>query len=142
MKPGNLAYGVQCRPTSPKNSVPNSSSSHSTSQNTSTRVYYTTASGTDEAREIREVIATYDPSYMAASLDEAYMNITQYVKEHDISPEEAVTQLRADILEKTKITTSAGLGASTPTCRSPNIDTLLAKLGSNKNKALPSSVLG
>jgi DNA polymerase kappa len=79
---------------------------------------------------------------MAASLDEAYMNITQYVKEHDISPEEAVTQLRADILEKTKITTSAGLGASTPTCRSPNIDTLLAKLGSNKNKALPSSVLG
>jgi DNA polymerase kappa len=50
---------------------------------------------------------------MAASLDEAYLNITTYVNEHDISPEETITQLRAEIFEKTKITTSAGLGAST-----------------------------
>jgi DNA polymerase kappa len=51
---------------------------------------------------------------MAASLDEAYLNITSYVKENDISPIDAITQLRAEIFEKTKITTSAGLGASTP----------------------------
>jgi hypothetical protein len=31
--------------------------SHSTSQNTSTRVYYITASGPDEGREIHNVIA-------------------------------------------------------------------------------------
>jgi DNA polymerase kappa len=50
---------------------------------------------------------------MAASLDEAYLNLTSYIHEHNLSPTEAVTQLRAEIFEKTGITTSAGLGAST-----------------------------
>ena len=66
------------------------------------------------AHEIREVIAKYDPNYMAASLDEAYLNMTSYIRDHDLTPAEAVTQLRAEIFEKTKITTSAGLGASIP----------------------------
>jgi len=61
---------------------------------------------------------------MAASLDEAYLNLTTYIHEHKLSPEEVVTQMRAEIFEKTGITTSAGVGANT----------LLAKLGSNKNK--------
>src|SRR5271168_3659251 len=67
-----------------------------------------------EAKEIREVIAKYDPNYMAASLDEAYLNMTSYIREHNLDPTEAVTQLREEIFEKTKITTSAGLGASMP----------------------------
>jgi len=72
---------------------------------------------------------------MAASLDEAYLNLTEYIKEHDISPTDAVTQLRTEIFDKTKITTSAGLGASTRFLHfATNLDTLLAKLGSNKNK--------
>src|SRR5271170_8012075 len=66
------------------------------------------------AAEIREVIAKYDPNYMAASLDEAYLNMTTYIQEHDLTPTEAVTQLRAEIFEKSKIATSAGLGASNP----------------------------
>ena len=66
-----------------------------------------------EAKEIREVIAKYDPNYMAASLDEAYLNMTSYIREHNLDPTEAISQLRAEIFEKTKITTSAGLGAST-----------------------------
>ena len=78
----------------------------------------------DVAREIRAVIAKYDPNYMAASLDEAYLNLTTYIHEHKLAPETAVTQLRAEIFEKTGITTSAGVAANT----------LLAKLGSNKNK--------
>lgn len=90
------------------------------------------------AKEIREVIAKYDPNYMAASLDEAYLNMTSYIQEHHLTPEETVTQLRAEIFEKTKITTSAGLGASTllpfSTFKCTNLDTLLAKIGSNKNK--------
>jgi DNA polymerase kappa len=65
------------------------------------------------AHEIREVIAKYDPNYMAASLDEAYLNMTSYIRDNDLTPIEAVSQLRAEIFEKTKITTSAGLGAST-----------------------------
>jgi DNA polymerase kappa len=61
---------------------------------------------------------------MAASLDEAYLNLTTYIHEHNLTPEEAVSQMRAEIFEKTGITTSAGVAANT----------LLAKLGSNKNK--------
>lgn len=49
---------------------------------------------------------------MAASLDEAYLNMTAYLAEHNLDPAEAVTQLRAEIFEKTEITTSAGLAAS------------------------------
>lgn len=92
-----------------------------------------------EAHEIREVIAKYDPNYMAASLDEAYLNMTDYIREHNLTPTEAVTQLRTEIFEKTKITTSAGLGASTPLFNLINSDTLLAKIGSNKNKVPLSS---
>src|SRR5437762_1565243 len=62
-----------------------------------------------EAKEIREVIVKYDPNYMAASLDEAYLNMTSYIRDHNLTPTEAATQLRAEIFEKTKITTSAGL---------------------------------
>jgi DNA polymerase kappa len=86
------------------------------------------------AHEIRDVIAKYDPKYMAASLDEAYLNMTSYIQENNLDPTEAITQLRAEIFEKTKITTSAGLGASNPLPLKTNIDTLLAKIGSNKNK--------
>jgi len=49
---------------------------------------------------------------MAASLDEAYLNMTSYIQEHNLTPAEAVKQLRADIFEQTKITTSAGCAAS------------------------------
>ena len=87
-----------------------------------------------KAKEIREVIAKYDPNYMSASLDEAYLNITSYIREQNVTPTEAVTQLRAEIFEKTKITTSAGLGASILPFNLTNSDTLLAKIGSNKNK--------
>jgi nucleotidyltransferase/DNA polymerase involved in DNA repair len=71
------------------------------------------------AREIREVIAKYDPRYMSASLDEAYLNMTSYIQEHNLTPAEAVQQLRTEIFEKTKITTSAGCAASISslTCR-------------------------
>ena len=74
---------------------------------------------------------------MAASLDEAYLNITFYVTEHNISPVDTISQLRAEIYEKTKITTSAGLGASTTPTQPTNKDTLLAKIGSNINKVSP-----
>ena len=87
-----------------------------------------------KAKEIREVIAKYDPNYMSASLDEAFLNMTSYIREHNVTPTEAVPQLRAEIFEKTKITTSAGLGASILPFNLINSDTLLAKIGSNKNK--------
>ncbi|KAF1933906.1 DNA/RNA polymerase [Didymella exigua CBS 183.55] len=77
-----------------------------------------------KAQEVREVLALYDANFESASCDEAYLNITQYCEDHHMSPEEVVSQLRAEVFEKAKITVSAGLAANAK----------LAKIGSNKNK--------
>jgi DNA polymerase kappa len=77
-----------------------------------------------KAEEVREVLALYDPGFESASCDEAYLNLTQYCQEHYLTPEEAVSQLRAEVHEKTKITVSAGIAANAK----------LAKICSNINK--------
>ncbi|KAF2823286.1 DNA-directed polymeras-like protein kappa [Ophiobolus disseminans] len=77
-----------------------------------------------KAEEIREVLGLYDPGFESASCDEAYLNLTQYCEEHHMTPEEAVSQLRADVHKRSKITISAGIAANAK----------LAKICSNKNK--------
>lgn len=77
-----------------------------------------------KAKEIRAVLAQYDPLFESASIDEAYLNITGYCTENGISAEEAVERLRAEVLEKTKISVSAGIAANAK----------LAKIASNRNK--------
>ncbi|KAI9834383.1 MAG: hypothetical protein M1819_002994 [Sarea resinae] len=80
---------------------------------------------TAKAQEVRAILANYDPRFESASIDEAYLNITKYLQEHDdLDPESAVQQLRAEVSEKTKITISAGIAANAK----------LAKIASNKNK--------
>ena len=79
---------------------------------------------TRKAQEVREIIVDYDPRFESASIDEAYLNITEYCQKNDIDPDEAVEQLRREVHEKTKITISAGIAANAK----------LAKICSNKNK--------
>ncbi|KAL2061401.1 hypothetical protein VTL71DRAFT_7674 [Oculimacula yallundae] len=79
---------------------------------------------TAKAQEVREIIVDYDPRFESASIDEAYLNITEYCEKNDISPEDAVQQLRREVHEKTKITISAGIAANAK----------LAKICSNMNK--------
>ena len=79
---------------------------------------------TAKAKEVRAILADYDPRYESASIDEAYLNITDYCDFHHIDPEAAASQLRLEIQEKCKITISAGIA--------PNAK--LAKICSNKNK--------
>ncbi|OCK77925.1 DNA-directed polymeras-like protein kappa [Lepidopterella palustris CBS 459.81] len=79
---------------------------------------------TSKAEEVRAVLAIYDPRFESASIDEAYLNITEYCKQHRMGPDEVVFQLRAEVHEKTKITVSAGIA--------PNAK--LAKIASNRNK--------
>lgn len=79
---------------------------------------------TAKANEVREVIAEYDPRFESASIDEAYLNITEYCREHDLSPEDAVAQMRRQVHERTNITVSAGIAANGK----------LAKICSNINK--------
>jgi DNA polymerase kappa len=77
-----------------------------------------------KAEEVREVLALYDPDFQSASCDEAYLNLTEYCQEHHMTPEEAVSQMRADVYERAKITVSAGIAANAK----------LAKICSNQNK--------
>lgn len=79
---------------------------------------------TAKAKEVRAVLEQYDPRFESASIDEAYLNITQYCQEHQLDPEDAVSQMRAQVFESTKITISAGIAANAK----------LAKICSNQNK--------
>ncbi|KAI1273095.1 hypothetical protein F5Y07DRAFT_378006 [Xylaria sp. FL0933] len=79
---------------------------------------------TAKAHEVRDILANYDPKFESASIDEAYLNITEYCVQHDMTAEEAVQQVRDEIHEKTKITVSAGIAANAK----------LAKICSNFNK--------
>ncbi|KAK0881679.1 hypothetical protein LTR87_004454 [Friedmanniomyces endolithicus] len=76
------------------------------------------------AKEVRTVLEQYDPRFESASMDEAYLNITTYCQEHQLSPEDAVSQLRAQVHAHAKITISAGIAANAR----------IAKICSNKNK--------
>ncbi|KAI9171872.1 DNA polymerase kappa [Paramyrothecium foliicola] len=79
---------------------------------------------TSKAHEVREILADYDARFESASIDEAYLNITEYCMEKHMGPAEAVEQMRMEIHEKTKITVSAGIAANAK----------LAKICSNMNK--------
>lgn len=79
---------------------------------------------TAKAQEVRSVLAEYDPRFQSSSIDEAYCNITDYCTEHSQSPEDVVSQLRAEVFARARITVSAGIA--------PNA--MLAKISSNRNK--------
>lgn len=77
-----------------------------------------------KAAEVREILADYDPRFESASIDEAYLNITDYCAEHDMDAAAVVAQMREEIHQKTRITVSAGIAANAR----------LAKICSNINK--------
>lgn len=77
-----------------------------------------------KAQEVRAVLVNYDPRFESASIDEAYLNITEYCEEHGMDPATAVDQMRKEVHEKTSITVSAGIAANAR----------LAKICSNINK--------
>lgn len=79
---------------------------------------------TAKAHEVREILVEYDPRFESASIDEAYLNITEYCTNKGIEAAEAVEQMRREVHERTKITVSAGIAANAK----------LAKICSNMNK--------
>ncbi|KAI1173600.1 impB/mucB/samB family protein [Nemania sp. FL0916] len=79
---------------------------------------------TAKAGEVRDILADYDPRFESASIDEVYLNITEYCAQHHMEAEEAVQQMRDEIHQKTNITVSAGIAANAK----------LAKICSNFNK--------
>lgn len=79
---------------------------------------------TAKAKEVRAVLERYDARFESASIDEAYLNITEYCTTHAMDPQEAVSQMRSEVHAECGITISAGIAANTK----------LAKICSNRNK--------
>ena len=84
---------------------------------------------TEVSRQVQGIFADYDPEFSSVSLDEAYLDLTNYLQAKEAAGEritaaEAVEEMRKRIQEKTQLTASAGIA--------PNA--LLAKVCSDKNK--------
>jgi DNA polymerase kappa len=52
----------------------------------------------------REVFRTYDPEFDALSLDEAFLDVTEYLVVNNLTPEEAASKLRLEVFQKTGLT--------------------------------------
>ncbi|KNE61411.1 hypothetical protein AMAG_06241 [Allomyces macrogynus ATCC 38327] len=75
--------------------------------------------------QVRALLREYDPDMRTAGLDECYLNLTTYMKSHDLSdPQPIVQEMRDRIIEKTQLTASAGIAP----------DAMLAKVCSDLNK--------
>ncbi|KAI9331874.1 hypothetical protein BDR26DRAFT_869838 [Obelidium mucronatum] len=62
---------------------------------------------------IRAVFAKYHEKYTPASLDEAYLDITEYLQQHpELTPETLVEQMRKEIFEASRLTASAGIACN------------------------------
>ncbi|KAK3420414.1 hypothetical protein EUGRSUZ_G01218 [Eucalyptus grandis] len=72
----------------------------------------------------RKVFQRYDPNFIAGSLDEAYLDITEVSKERGVSGGEVAEELRNTVFGETGLTCSAGVAANR----------LLAKVCSDINK--------
>lgn len=79
---------------------------------------------TAKAKEVRAILEQYDPRFESTSIDEAYLNITKYCQDHNMDPQDVVSQMREQVYRDCKITISAGIAANAK----------LAKICSNKNK--------
>lgn len=62
------------------------------------------------SEQVRQVFRKYDPQFLARSLDEAYLDITEQCRQRGISSGEIAEELRKCVHEKTGLTCSAGVG--------------------------------
>jgi DNA polymerase kappa len=76
------------------------------------------------AEQTRKVFAQYDAEFISGSLDEAFLDVTDYCAKQGCTPAEAAERLRAQVHAETRLTCSAGVA--------PN--RMLAKIASDINK--------
>ncbi|KAI8645557.1 hypothetical protein BD408DRAFT_382046 [Parasitella parasitica] len=62
--------------------------------------------------KVRAVFQKYDPNFVPMSLDEAYLNLTEYLKTTDLTPVQLVQQIRREIFESSQLTASAGIACN------------------------------
>eukprot|EP00033_Pygsuia_biforma_P003382 GCRY01003705.1.p1 GENE.GCRY01003705.1~~GCRY01003705.1.p1 ORF type:complete len:724 (+),score=168.70 GCRY01003705.1:161-2332(+) len=76
------------------------------------------------ADQVQEIFVQFDPDFEAMSLDEAYLDLTEYCERENVSPGEAAHRVRHAIFARTRLTASAGAA--------PN--KMLAKIASDYRK--------
>lgn len=76
------------------------------------------------SEKVRQVFRDYDPQFLARSLDEAYLDITDQCSLRNMTSEEIAEELRTRVHDSTGLTCSAGIG--------PN--RMIAKVCSDINK--------
>lgn len=87
-------------------------------------VYSHYARYNEMSNKVMSIFRRYDPTMYAAGCDEGYLNITKYCREHNLSPDACVQEIRETVQKETQLTVSAGIA--------PN--KMLAKICSDKNK--------
>lgn len=78
----------------------------------------------EASQQIMAIFKRFDENLAQASLDEAYLNITDYCRINQVEVSDAVSELRRQVRDETGLTVSVGVA--------PN--KMLAKIGSDKNK--------
>lgn len=79
---------------------------------------------TKVAMQTREIFREYDPNLQAYTLDEAYLDLTDFLGSSGRDAEEVVQEMRKKVKESTGLTCSAGIG--------PN--RMVAKIASDEKK--------
>ncbi|KAJ3934891.1 MAG: DNA/RNA polymerase [Lentinula lateritia] len=64
------------------------------------------------SKRVMAILARYDPDMLVASCDEAYLNITEYCEQHDLTADKCVSEMRRIVQEETKLTVSAGIASN------------------------------
>ncbi|KAG2217742.1 hypothetical protein INT45_002391 [Circinella minor] len=64
------------------------------------------------SNKVRKVFIKYDPNFSPMSLDEAYLNLTNYMNEHNMTASNVVQKIRDEIFQDTQLTASAGVAAN------------------------------
>lgn len=79
----------------------------------------------EASAKVRHILAEYDPKLTVSSLDEATLNVSEYLRAHPELTAEALTaELRHRIFQTTRLTCSAGV----------SVNKRLAKICANVNK--------
>ncbi len=77
-----------------------------------------------KAEEVRAVLRKYDPRFIAAGLDESYLDVTACLEARGCSAAELAQEIRSEVAAATRLTCSCGVAANR----------MLAKICSDLNK--------
>ena len=74
------------------------------------------------AMQTREIFRRYDPNFRAYSLDEAYLDLTNFLRSSQRDADAVVKELRDEVKATTGLSCSAGIGPNRREAQRSHID--------------------